>query len=154
MHAVPDLIRYFTGDWQLVRRIRDRRARLPGYLTGQARFANQANRLVYQETGQMIFGAHQGPASQHYEWEIVAADRAIIRFADGRHFHELDLARGLATVEHGCAPDEYRGRFRVIDADCWCSVWRVQGPRKDLTIASRFRRLGSAKSPAVSWPPA
>lgn len=154
MHPVPDLIRYFTGAWRLTRRIRDRRARLPGYLTGQATFVGNAERLTYRETGNMIFGSHQGPASQTYDWDIAAASRAVIRFSDGRHFHELDLSHGLAEVEHGCAPDQYRGRFRVIDTDCWCSVWSIRGPRKDLLIASQFRRLGDGEKPEISWPPA
>jgi hypothetical protein len=65
-----------------------------------------------------------------------------VRFADGRPFHDLDLASGRHIAHHPCAADRYRGEFTVRDADHWRTVWRVGGPAKDLVIVTDYTREG------------
>lgn len=141
MYPVHDLIDYFAGAWHLSRRIFDHRAGQTGRLTGLARFTPRLGGLDYAEAGEMTFGAYQGQASQIYHWDMVDGSRAKVQFRDGRFFHALDLATGIATIEHLCAADHYRGRFRILDADSWQTVWQVIGPRKNLILANRFRRI-------------
>ncbi len=131
--------RYFAGTWLLTRKVIDRRAGLIGDLTGEAHFHPGLQGFDYRESGLMRYGGYEGQASQSYRWEV-EDDRLTIRFTDGRLFHQLDLASGAAVVEHLCAADLYRGRFRLINADCWLSRWHVRGPRKDQIILSRYRR--------------
>lgn len=83
---------------------------------------------------------YQGLASQSYLWNPIAGSRATVLFRDGRMFHILDLGTGIATVEHLCAADHYRGRYRILGTDSWQVIWRIIGPRKDLVLANRFRR--------------
>lgn len=145
---LASLADFFAGSWQLTRRIRDRRAGTAGRLVGQARFVvgpgNGAvpEGLAYEETGTLTFGAHEGPASQRYLYLPTGESAAEVRFGDGRFFHALDLATGLAEVAHLCGEDFYRGRYRVLSPDCWWLAWDVRGPRKDYRMATRYQRAG------------
>jgi len=67
-----------------------------------------------------------------------------VRFDDGRPFHTLDLSTGRAEVEHDCAPDRYRGRYRINGEDRWTLAWQVRGPRKQMIIATRYVRASPA----------
>jgi hypothetical protein len=141
--------RYFTGVWALSRRIVDRRAGLIGRLSGIARFTPDSTALDYEETGKLIYGGYEGSAYQSYRWDILDDDRATIRFKDGRLFHELDLSRGEAVVDHLCAADQYRGYFRVSAQNHWISSWQIIGPRKDVTLISLFRRVPDVSVPSA-----
>jgi hypothetical protein len=83
---------------------------------------------------------YEGPALQSYRYAFPEPGRAAVHFRDGRFFHDLDLTAGRWTVTHLCNPDRYDGEFTVLDADRWRIVWRVSGPRKDLTLDSSYRR--------------
>lgn len=138
----PDAVhRYFAGAWSLTRRIVDRRAGLTGHYAGEAILRPDPQGFDYEETGEMCFGAYTGRASQSYRWDIDATGLLTVRFRDGRLFHELDLAIGDTAVEHLCAADFYRGRFRLASDDLWLSRWQVSGPRKNQLILNRYRRI-------------
>ena len=68
-----------------------------------------------------------------------AADGWLVAFEDGRPFHALDLEGG--PVEHQCGEDRYSGEYRLRGRDTLDVHWRVTGPRKDLEIATTYRRL-------------
>ena len=84
---------------------------------------------------------HRGRASQRYLYLPLGPAVMAVRFADGRLFHTLDLSRGVAHVAHHCAADHYRGRYRIMGDDCWSQAWRVEGPRKQLSIVTLFQRI-------------
>jgi hypothetical protein len=111
-----------------------------GRLTGTARFTPERGGLRYAEGGTLIFGAYHGTASQNYGFGLSNPDLAAVQFDDGRPFHQLDLRTGRAEIFHACAPDDYRGRYRVDRWTTWSLVWRIKGPRKDLRIATRYHR--------------
>jgi len=140
-HAVPDLSHYFTGSWALSRRIIDRRAGIVGRLSGHAQFKPDETGLGYDESGVVSYGNHEGLAHQSYHWDIHENGLAEVRFKDGRLFHQLDLTTGAAIVDHPCAADQYRGEFRVATQNRWVTLWQITGPRKDLILISRFRRV-------------
>jgi hypothetical protein len=142
---ISDLREFLQGSWRLERRLDDRRAGQQGRLSGQALFAPVEGDLLYREEGRLTIGDHVGPAEQSYRYAFPApgegnAARAAVHFRDGRFFHDLDLSRGVWACTHFCDPDRYEGEFSVLDADTWRVVWRVTGPRKDLTLDSTYRR--------------
>lgn len=139
--AVKDLREFLQGTWWLLRRLDDHRAGLQGQLTGSAVFSPDGPReLYYSEKGRLVIGDHDGLALQSYRYVFPAAGRAEVRFSDGRAFHELDLSDGRWGCAHLCDPDRYDGSFTVLGRDSWRVVWRVAGPRKDLTLDSTYRR--------------
>jgi len=105
-----------------------------------ARFTPEPGGLRYNESGTLIFGSYQGPAIQSYAFVCLTPSTAAVQFEDGRPFHDLDLTAGRADIVHACAPDLYRGRYRVGGPESWSLAWIVTGPRKRLRIATRYRR--------------
>ncbi|GAB0116420.1 hypothetical protein Acid7E03_04920 [Acidisoma sp. 7E03] len=113
-----------------------------GRLSGIARVTSASpGSLTYAEDGLLTLGAMQTEARQSYRYQETPTGYRVF-FADGRFFHDLRPEHGRAHVSHDCAPDLYRGRYRVETADRWWLSWRITGPRKDLVIASLFLRLG------------
>ncbi len=137
---VKDLKGFLQGVWRLKRRIDDRRAAQQGRLDGTARFEAEAEGLLYREEGRLVIGSHDGPALQSYRYTFPTAQRAQVRFADGRDFHELDLGKGAWACTHLCGEDRYIGDFSLLGPDAWRVVWQVGGPRKDLVLDSSYRR--------------
>lgn len=134
------LLRLFSGAWRLTRRIRDRRAGEIGRLEGVALFVPEADGLRYDERGEMRFGSYRGEVAQSYLFALMDDAVAEVHYADGRFFHRLDLSSGIADVTHECGADLYRGRYRVLGADCWALSWQVTGPRKDYLMSTRYER--------------
>ena len=82
-------------------------------------------------------------ATRTYLWSV-APGRLVLRFADGRPFHEFDADTPAPQAEHPCGDDLYRVRYDFRRWPRWRTVWRVIGPRKDLTIVSAFAPLAPA----------
>jgi hypothetical protein len=142
---VNDLKEFLRGVWWLRRQLHDHAAGQPGQLVGSAVFSPSGADLHYSEKGRLVIGDHanpvyEGPALQSYRYAFPEPGRAAVHFRDGRFFHDLDLTAGRWTATHLCDPDRYDGEFTVLDADRWRVVWRVTGPRKDLTLDSSYRR--------------
>jgi hypothetical protein len=114
---------------------------MTGRLSGTARFVPEPGGLRYTESGTLIFGAYQGMATQSYGYVLLTPSMASVQFEDGRPFHHLDLSTGRADIVHACAPDAYRGRYRVGSPERWSLAWIVTGPRKRLRIVTRYRRV-------------
>jgi hypothetical protein len=134
----------------LSRRIVDRRAGIIGRLSGHAQFKPDEMGLGYDESGVVSYGNHEGLAHQSYHWDIRENGLIEVRFKDGRLFHQLDLTNGSAAVDHQCTADQYRGEFRLATQNRWVTLWRITGPRKDLTLISLFRRVPAIPLEAVS----
>jgi hypothetical protein len=120
--------------------MRDRKTATIGRLDGVARFTADGEMLRFSESGTLFYGGLSTEAARDYRFEIVAEDRFRVFFADGRLFHEARVVGGIAPVAHDCAPDLYRGRYRLDGPERWRLSWRVTGPRKDLVICSVFSR--------------
>lgn len=142
MWPVADLKAFLSGHWQIHRTIQDWRLSVTGELRGHADFSAAAESLLYHERGHLSFGMHNGPAEQHYRYEFPNGnERAVVRFRDGRTFHELDLSQGQDSLFHACDPDQYEGCIVALDQGRWQSRWKVVGPRKNLEIVSLYTRL-------------
>lgn len=132
----------FVGEWSLIRRMRDLRRGDIGRLAGEARFTREApSILFFEERGMLSLGGMRTEAQRAYRYEMTATGFRVL-FPDGRFFHVARLEGGRAEVAHDCAPDLYRGRYRIESPDRWWLSWRITGPRKDLIISSLFLRRG------------
>lgn len=139
---VLDLADYLHGEWHIDRELLDRAWASTGRFTGWARFEADPGvpgLLHYVERGTMRTDAHRGLAFRRLGYHV-DGPRARVVFADGRHFHDLDLRGGVCEVEHPCRADLYRGRFEVEGPGRWRQEWRVLGPRKDQLIRTILER--------------
>jgi hypothetical protein len=136
MITLADLL----GAWRLTRRIIDHRAGLTGALSGTCHWRPYGNGLRQEETGVLIFGtAPPMQASRTYLWRAEGAS-LVVFFEDGRPFHRL--VQGAWADRHHCAPDIYDVTYDFSIWPDWTQVWHVSGPRKEMTIESRFQPLG------------
>lgn len=109
-------------------------------MAGVATFTPVRQGIAYEEQGILGFGDWRGTATRRYLYVVDDSATAEVRFEDGRHFHALDLSSGAASVDHHCSRDLYRGLYRVLSPARWRVAWRIEGPRKDLLILTRYVR--------------
>ncbi|MFG2308217.1 DUF6314 family protein [Streptomyces sp. NPDC048566] len=104
--------------------------------------------LLHHESGTFVWQGVARPAERTLRFLPGGAPgAALVRFSDGRPFHDLDLATGRYVADHPCSADLYRGEFTVRDADHWRTVWRVRGPAKDLVLTTDYTRESSGPRP-------
>jgi hypothetical protein len=131
----------FLGDWRLRRRIADLREGETGRLVGEVRFGRGESGLVERQEGTLrLPGRPPLSAMRTYLWSEPAG-RLVVRFADGRPFHELAADEAAPEAEHRCGADLYRVRYDFRRWPRWRTVWHVRGPRKDLVIVSALAPL-------------
>jgi hypothetical protein len=127
------LMEWLTGDWSVARDIND----CQGAFHGRASFTPQPDgTLRWHETGDLTLDGAELPA--YRTLTIDAGGR--VRFDDGRPFHDLTLVDGACDAFHPCGPDEYTGRYEVVDDTMFVVTWRVRGPGREDTIISRYTR--------------
>jgi hypothetical protein len=132
----PDAL--LPGRWTVERTLEDA-ALGSGTFAGEALFAPDGDGLVWRERGRLRLGAYEGPAARTLRIEPDGGGW-LVRFADGRPFHALDLRDGACAVAHACGEDRYEGEYRVTGPDELEVRWRVRGPAKDGRITSVYRR--------------
>lgn len=161
-HAVPDALAYLAGGWRVERTVRDFAVAavggagepvesVEGWFEGTTLFTPLADAepgsgpaagLLHHESGTFTWHGVARPAERTLRFlPGTPAGTAVVRFADGRFFHDLDLRSGRHTTDHPCAADLYRGEFEVFDASRWRTRWRVAGPAKDLLLTTDYTRL-------------
>jgi hypothetical protein len=139
---IPDLGRYLCGRWQIARDLVDRARNVVGTFSGIATvIAQDATTLHYVEEGTVDFDGYRGEAVRRYSYDLRDDGSAMVRFADGRDFHVLDLRAGVARARHDCGDDVYLGRIRARSIDRLETRWRVTGPGRDLVLVTQFQRL-------------
>jgi Family of unknown function (DUF6314) len=135
----------FAGLWDLEREVEDVRAGRTGRFSGTARFALAAGGLAYREEGTLSFqGSPPLEASRSYLWRDGGAGTLEVLFEDGRFFHRFCADEPEPAAEHDCPPDRYRVRYDFGRWPRWQAAWRVEGPRKDYGMVSRYRPARSA----------
>ncbi|MFC5216014.1 DUF6314 family protein [Streptomyces coerulescens] len=151
---VPDALAYLAGSWRAERSVRDLASGDEGQFSGTTVFGpledgepqqglpqGVSRGLLHHESGTFVWQGVPRPAERTLRFLPGSAPgTADVRFADGRAFHDLDLASGHHVADHPCSADLYRGEFTVRDADHWRSVWRVRGPAKDLVLTTDYAR--------------
>lgn len=164
---VRDALAYLAGNWQVRRTVRDLAGDGEGRFTGATHFGPlqdgdvrlsdaepstaemggplRGRGVLHHETGTFVWQGVARPAERTLRFLPGAEPgTALVRFSDGRPFHDLDLATGRYVADHPCSADLYRGEFTVGDEDHWRTVWRVRGPAKDLVLTTDYTRDRSA----------
>ncbi|MBQ0854369.1 hypothetical protein J8N05_40125 [Streptomyces sp. BH-SS-21] len=145
---VDDVLAYLAGSWRVERSVRDLASGAQGTFRGVTVFerldgggSGPSEGLLHHESGTFVWQGVARPAERTLRFlPDGGASRADVRFADGRPFHDLDLATGRHVTDHPCSADLYRGEFTVRDTDRWRTVWRVGGPAKDLVLTTDYTR--------------
>lgn len=128
------------GRWQVRRHIDDRRAGLRGQFEGEAVWTPDTEGLIQTETGVLHYGdAAPMQATRRYLWREDARGLHVL-FDDGRPFHRVPQPGREAL--HDCPPDTYSVWY-AFDGAAFTTVWHVTGPRKDMTLTTRFTRAAS-----------
>nr|WP_203644425.1 DUF6314 family protein [Streptomyces sp. SID14478] len=141
---------YLGGTWGVERTVRDLTDDVTGTFTGTTEFTPDDGGLLHFESGAFLWRGTARPAERTLRYlpgEIPGT--AVVHFADGRFFHDLDLRTGHHVADHPCSADLYRGEFTVSGADHWRTVWRVKGPAKDLVLTTDYHRAGSSGGPGA-----
>lgn len=142
-------IEFLRGDWDIERRIRDRRAGQDGVFSGRACFratpdyqaTDDGQVLEYSEDGELQFGGHSGPARRSLIYRGRADGVADVQFADGREFYQLDLRLGSWQADHPCRADRYHVTVTRLSPDSFTEIWQVAGPDKDYQLETTYRRV-------------
>jgi hypothetical protein len=145
---IADTLSFLLGTWDLDRLIDDRQSGTQGRFRGRAILAETRagsatpvpDRAHYEETGELLFGAYRGPAHRTLDYLRLDGGAALLCFADGRPFIDLDLRNGACDRTHDCGQDRYEISTVVISHDVVEQHWRVQGPRKDYTAVTTLAR--------------
>lgn len=141
MSRGPRDIKEFTGRWRLAREIEDRQGARRGTLEGFATLQDTGGHLTYLEEGTLSFpGLPALSAERTYLWQRGEGTEIKVLFEDGRDFHSFSLGRTMPEAAHHCAPDMYHVTYDFSAWPRWTTTWRVQGPRKDYRMVSRYRR--------------
>jgi hypothetical protein len=153
---VPDVLAYLAGRWRVGRTVRDLSSGESGRFEGAAEFGpdagGDAGTLRHAEAGEFTWRGTTRPAHREHRYEPgTPPGTAVVRFPDGRYFHDLDLRTGRWTARHGCPPDRYRGEFTILDSESWQVVWAVTGPAKHLLLATVHQRVRPGQ-PGVGSP--
>jgi len=140
----------FLGRWSLDRRIEDAASGRLGVLTGEASFRHHAaGELLYEERGTLVMeGLSPLVAERRYRWRRETGNFVAVHFEDGRPFHLIDLAEPRPFDRHLCSPDTYEMTYDLTRWPAWECRTRVEGPRKDYRMLSRYEWLGPLDSAA------
>lgn len=128
------------GHWRLQRKITQADGRT-GRFEGDTVFRRTGPRLIQEEAGTLSMeGAPPLKATRRYIW-TTSGELLKIAFEDGRPFHAVPAGVTEYDTVYLCPPDRYEVAYDFADMRAWTSRWRVEGPRKDYVMESRFTRL-------------
>lgn len=146
---ILDTLAFLMGTWNLDRSIEDHRSGIGGSFAGKAALVkvepNQRSvlgeRARYDEEGELRFGTHVGPASRRLGYRQLNSGAAMLHFADGRPFADLDLRSGAWRSVHSCGDDRYEITTIVRSCRVVQENWRVRGPSKAYEAATTLVRV-------------
>jgi hypothetical protein len=146
---ISDTLDFLLGTWDLERSIEDHRSGIRGVFSGSAAlvaagqsWSSVAGRARYDESGELSFGTHVGPASRYLEHARRDTGSVMLYFADGRPFVDLDLRRGQWRSIHDCGDDRYEIVTMARSHDVVQEYWRVRGPGKSYSAVTTLLRAG------------
>lgn len=142
--VTADTAGFLSGEWSIVRQIRDRRAGQDGTFRGHASFVPAGPQagysLDYSEHGELRIGGYNGTATRSLRYAACPDGSADVRFADGRPFYRLDLRAGHWKADHPCRADSYQVSVAVCGDDSFTETWQVTGPDKDYEMTATYTR--------------
>ena len=140
-----ETISYLLGSWRVRRALVDQRSGETSSFEGVATFslnpAPTGDAVRFEEIGEMAVGPYRGEASRRLDYRAKDERTLLVAFCDGRHFIDLDLARGHSSDVHRCGADRYEITTIARSPELLEERWRVRGPRKDYVALTTFQRL-------------
>ena len=141
-----DTLDLLLGTWRVERTVHDRRGGADSQFFGTATFTRRADEpradvVCFEEVGDYAVGAYRGEARRSLEYVASDDSTVAIAFRDGRHFIDLDLARGVSRDEHLCNSDRYEITTILKHRDLIEERWRVRGPEKDYVAVALLTRV-------------
>jgi len=146
--VINDTLGFLVGRWNLTRSLEDHRSGIAGSFEGNAVLAeappdpglSAGARAHYQETGELRFGCHRGPAQRSLEYTRQDNGIVMLHFTDGHYYADLDLSSGVWRATHLCGDDHYEITTFVRSRDVVQEHWRVRGPAKDYDAMATLLR--------------
>ena len=137
----PSGLSAFLGTWEITREIAHADGSVQR-LAGRVRFHRSGGQVIQDEEGDLELapGRPALRATRRYLWRQEKG-RLDCSFADNRPFHSVPLGVLRPETTYLCPPDRYHVAYDFADWPRWTSVWRVEGPRKDYRMETRFRPL-------------
>ncbi|KQM24361.1 hypothetical protein ASL10_14010 [Frigoribacterium sp. Leaf8] len=133
------------GRWSVTREIDDHRtgehARFDGTATIEEARAGSDLVATYDEAGELVVADRRTPATRRLGYGARGDGSLDVRFADGRHFVDLDLRSGAWEAHHPCAPDAYLVETRVLSPTSFEERWTVRGPAKSYDALTTYERV-------------
>ena len=151
------LFEELSGIWELQRHLGEQ-----GHMKGVASFQPCGEGVLhYQEKGKATF-KHSQTFSSYREYAYVYNQGTIaVHFWDQKHkqparllhtlqFHssKVDSQELVGTGTHGCADDLYHAHYLFMNPQQFRLTYQVQGPRKDYTLTSHFRKITDTSATA------
>lgn len=152
--------RELIGTWRFERAIRDHSAGLDYRAEGEADFTQLADgRIQWREHGALAWNGGSTPVektlflvrpSENDDRSPCPARVWTVTFDDGRPFHPWTAG----AISHWCSPDNYSGEISEPGeaTDAWSITWTVEGPRKDYTMRTTYRRSEATQRPSAAGP--
>ncbi len=127
------------GNWNINRAIDDRHSGQQGIFKGIATFEPQGSSLIYTESGELTLGGTLLRATRTYIWSFDGSTVSVM-YRDGSPFHSFEVKNSKSQAEHLCGQDIYYATYSFYLPDSWRVTWTVNGPKKDYTSTSEYRR--------------
>lgn len=151
---IVDAVGFLLGKWWLSRSIEDHQSGIHASFQGTAELFEDepdsssviGGRAHYEEKGELHYGSYRGPAFRRLDYVRSDDASAMLYFADGRPFVDLDLRNGTWQSSHLCANDHYEIFTLVRSSTIVNESWRVWGPSTNYEAATMFTRMGSIQS--------
>lgn len=129
-----DEIAGLTGDWSCRRLVYDGLSR--AFLRGEGHCTFQPEGKRLRQVESLVFNGLE--ASRTYLWEV--RETAVwLLYEDGRPL--VPVTDSQKDGRHLCGQDLYEVRLSEWALRCFTLSWRVQGPRKDYAMVTRYRRM-------------
>jgi len=133
------------GRWAVTRDVDDHRtgehARFDGTATIEEARAGSDLVATYDESGELVVADRRTPATRRLGYGARGDGSLDVRFADGRHFVDLDLRSGAWEAHHPCAPDAYLVETLVLSPTSFEERWTVRGPAKSYDALTTYERV-------------
>ncbi|MEM6680335.1 MAG: DUF6314 family protein [Pseudomonadota bacterium] len=139
---------YFRGEWAMTRIIQNVAEGVIGEFWGESRYdpMEEEDALLCREAGVLRFKGQDYHADRSSIWSFPTPGRVVVRYTDGRPFHDFPLTEPMA--EHVCGEDSYKVSYAFAEHS-WRTVWEVAGPRKDYSMITEYRRIEAGRT--ASW---
>ena len=142
-----EVFRFLEGRWNIDRRFE---GSYEGSFAGEASFVPSPDvswTCIYSEQGELIDGeGKQFDAKQSYLYRLAGEKLEVLKKEESEWMvmHELDFQKdgssATASHLHLCGQDHYAGTFKVDLSGGWEVTYTVNGPKKDYSIRTLYRR--------------